>query len=709
MSTNGNAKKRKLTRLEEQCSKITDNKPIDEKFKSTVKFFKTSKAESGKRYSIARKRQTSSKKLKLKSRNLAMSFVLTVFMLCVLFTSNSDVLSAYFTDIKNINNPFSVDAEYTVTFDSNTGTGTMPAQIVSYNVATPLNENTFTKTDYVFTGWNTSANGTGTAYAPGDSITNLGDITLYAQWIEAANCTITFVYGNETFVGNNYINSGIPLFSSDNIHRDFEVRSTISNFVVNPGQDTNRNALICNQNEVGEPYPGFALSYREDKDIEGGKAIKIQGNCTATAQVMFLWGKESGTIVITRTDDKLYYDDNNFLVDYADEVTPFNAPLTFGANVDKNGNPRRYSKATMSNTEVKITYSLSEIPTLVLPTPTRIGYVFKGWYTDPVGGTKITTPTIEQLANKKIYARWAVPASTYTITFNSNGGTGIMNDQDIDYGVSTALNSNTFTKTDAVFLGWNTAADGTGTHYDDEEVVTDIGDKTLYAEWEENQHPITFFYGNESFIGNNYIDSGLGLFSAANIDRDFELSLDITRFEFLKNQMGNRNTILTNHYELKSPQPGFSLVYRENKLGAQANRTKTKEKFIEWTAPGSVVFKREGTVMTFNDQLLMDFANTNYFPFEEHLIFGTNISETGQPRRYCNADLENVSLTMNYTMSDFPLTSLPTPTKTGYTFDGWYTAATGGTQVTSLSYSDYETAYNNDGYYKLYPHWTANP
>ena len=173
MSTNGNTKKRKLTRLEEQCSKITDNKPIDEKLKSTVKFFKTSKAEPGKRYSIARKRQTSSKKLKLKSRNLAMSFVLAVFMLCVLFTSNSDVLSAYFTDIKNINNPFSVDAEYTVTFDSNTGTGTMPAQIVSYNVATPLNTNTFTKTDYVFTGWNTLPNGTGTAYAPGASITNL--------------------------------------------------------------------------------------------------------------------------------------------------------------------------------------------------------------------------------------------------------------------------------------------------------------------------------------------------------------------------------------------------------------------------------------------------------------------------------------------------------------------------------------------------------
>lgn len=706
MSTTGNTKKRKRTRLEEQCLKLMSKKTIGEKVENTIKFFKTSNVESGKRYIAPRKRSPETRGINVQTRNVGISFVLAVFMLCAILTANSEALSAYFTDIKNASNPFSVNAEYTVTFDSNTGTGTMPAQIVSYNVATPLNANTFTKTDYVFNGWNTNANGTGTAYAPGASITNLGDIILYAQWIESTNCTVTFVYGDETFDGSNYIVSGIPLFSSNNIHRDFEIRSTISNFTMNPGQNNSRNVFICNQNEARDPYPGFAMSYREDQE---GNGIKIQGNCTSTGQAMVFWGKESGTVVITRTDDKLYYDDNNFLVDFANLVTPFNAPLSFGANLDQNGNPRRFAKVTMSDTEVKITYSLSEIPTLVLPTPTRVGYVFKGWYTDPVGGTKITTPTIEQLANKKIYARWAVPTSTYTITFNSNGGTGIMNDQDIDYGVSTALNSNTYTKTDAVFLGWNTAADGTGTHYDDEEVVTDIGDKTLYAEWEENPHPITFFYGNESFIGNNYIDSGLGLFSAANIDRDFELSLDITRFEFLKNQIGNRNTILTNHYELKSPQPGFSLVYRENKLGAQANRTKTKEKFIEWTAPGSVVFKREGTVVTFNDQLLMDFANTNYFPFEEHLIFGTNISETGQPRRYCNADLENVSLTMNYTMSDFPLTSLPTPTKTGYTFDGWYTAATGGTQVTSLSYSDYETAYNNDGYYKLYPHWTANP
>ena len=701
MSTNGNAKKRKLTRLEEQCPKFTDNKPIDEKLKSTVKFFKTSKAESGKRYSMPRKR-TSSMKLKLKSRNLAMSFVLAVFMLCVLFTSNSDVLSAYFTDIKNINNPFSVDAEYTVTFDSNTGTGTMPAQIVSYNVATPLNANTFTKTGYDFIGWNTNANGTGTAYAPGASITNLGDIILYAQWIESTNCTVTFVYGDATFDGTNYINSGIPLFTTYNIHRDFEVKATISNFTYLTGQDQNRNTLICNQYEVGDPYQGFALMYRDG-------AIKVQGNAKKTAQAVYSWGKTAGTIVFTRTDDKLYYDDNNFLVDYVEIPSTFNAPLTFGANFDEFGNPRRYSKEDMTDIEVKITYTLSEIPTMSLPTPFKKGFSFDGWYTEPVGGTKITTPTIAQLANKKIYAHWGEPFTGYTIYFDSNGGTGTMPTQQIDYGVPTALTANAFTKEGATFKGWNTLANGTGTHYDDEAVVTDLGDKTLYAEWEELTYPITFCYGDENFTGSNYIDSGIGLFTPTNIHRNFELSLSLDDFQYLYNSEG-RNTILSSHYEGASPYQGFSFIYRDGKLRAQGNSSSKGEKlYIDWTdqTTGIIDFKREGTTLTFNDEFLIDYSNIKA-PFQDHLSFGANIW-SGAPRRFADADVSDITLTIEYARSEFPLTTLPAPTRTGYTFDGWYTAETGGTQVTSLSFSDYETAYNNDGYYKLYPHWTANP
>ena len=57
------------------------------------------------------------------------------------------------------------DPQITVTFNANGGTGNMAAQVIYQNVATALNENTFSRTGYTFNGWNTRANGTGTAYA----------------------------------------------------------------------------------------------------------------------------------------------------------------------------------------------------------------------------------------------------------------------------------------------------------------------------------------------------------------------------------------------------------------------------------------------------------------------------------------------------------------------------------------------------------------
>ncbi len=46
--------------------------------------------------------------------------------------------------------------------------------------------------------------------------------------------------------------------------------------------------------------------------------------------------------------------------------------------------------------------------------------------------------------------------------------------------------------------------------------------------------------------------------------------------------------------------------------------------------------------------------------------------------------------------------TLPNPTREGYTFDGWYTAATGGTKITSNSKITTQTNHT------LYAHWTAN-
>ena len=69
------------------------------------------------------------------------------------------------------------------------------------------------------------------------------------------------------------------------------------------------------------------------------------------------------------------------------------------------------------------------------------------------------------------------PAQTYTITYNANGGTGIMNSE-----TASATGTNGFTAPSGkVFRGWNTLADGSGTSYAEGAEVT--SDLTLYAIW----------------------------------------------------------------------------------------------------------------------------------------------------------------------------------------------------------------------------------
>lgn len=68
----------------------------------------------------------------------------------------------------------------TVTFDANGGEGTMANQVAS--AATALTVNSFTRSGYSFTGWNTLANGTGTAFADAASFAFTADQTLFAQW-----------------------------------------------------------------------------------------------------------------------------------------------------------------------------------------------------------------------------------------------------------------------------------------------------------------------------------------------------------------------------------------------------------------------------------------------------------------------------------------------------------------------------------------------
>ena len=73
---------------------------------------------------------------------------------------------------------------YAVTYDGNGAeSGSVSAQTKTYNTPLVLAQNGYSRHGYAFDGWNTEADGTGTAYAAGAAYTGNEAVTLYAQWI----------------------------------------------------------------------------------------------------------------------------------------------------------------------------------------------------------------------------------------------------------------------------------------------------------------------------------------------------------------------------------------------------------------------------------------------------------------------------------------------------------------------------------------------
>jgi uncharacterized protein (TIGR02145 family)/uncharacterized repeat protein (TIGR02543 family) len=84
--------------------------------------------------------------------------------------------------------------EYLVTFSPNGGEGTFLTQTFSQKIAQPLMANSFTKSGYIFAGWNTVPNGSGIAYKEQENVKITGHIVLYAQWVlPSGSFTVSFI------------------------------------------------------------------------------------------------------------------------------------------------------------------------------------------------------------------------------------------------------------------------------------------------------------------------------------------------------------------------------------------------------------------------------------------------------------------------------------------------------------------------------------
>jgi uncharacterized repeat protein (TIGR02543 family)/LPXTG-motif cell wall-anchored protein len=115
---------------------------------------------------------------------------------------------------------------------------------------------------------------------------------------------------------------------------------------------------------------------------------------------------------------------------------------------------------------------------------TRQGYTFLGWDADQNASSPSYSPSdsYEFSANITLYAIWEL--IQYTVTFNSNGGTGTMQNQTAS--TATQLSSNGFTRQGYTFLGWDADQNASSPSYSPSDSYDFSANITLYAIWAQD-------------------------------------------------------------------------------------------------------------------------------------------------------------------------------------------------------------------------------
>ena len=185
---------------------------------------------------------------------------------------------------------------------------------------------------------------------------------------------------------------------------------------------------------------------------------------------------------------------------------------TYTVTYDGNGNTGGSAPIDANNYEQGVAVTVSGATTLE-----KSGYTFMGWNTAADGtGTNYAAASTFKMGTEDVtlYARWT-RNPTYTVTYDGNGNTDgdvptDMNhyEQGVTVGVAGA---GTLEKSGYTFVGWNTAANGSGTTYAIASTFKmGAKDVTLYARWTRNPTYTVTYDGNGNTDGdvptdtNNY-------------------------------------------------------------------------------------------------------------------------------------------------------------------------------------------------------------
>ncbi|MFR4212411.1 MAG: InlB B-repeat-containing protein [Bifidobacterium catenulatum] len=422
---------------------------------------------------------------------------------------------------------------YTIRYDANGGTGTMPDQKVasdpSVNTAT-LKSNEFNYNGRVFTGWNTKRDGTGTDYKENTSYAKLNItaanqiITLYAQWTTAKVKTIDAVtvkcaYSACYPVLPNEVK--IHLSDGSTVMENVDWNKDQLDAIIDKGQSGLHLSSVFYIDSTS--IVGFPNQRIRAKIVASDTtAPSLQGLDTVAARINdtsfdTMYGinaiddndgdvtrniKVSGNFDISKTGDyQLTYTvkdaaGNEATGNRTIHVTDDNiATITFNPN----GGIGSMSPQTVTTDGSYQIFRSTKF--------TRVHYNLESWNTKADGSGKRYNAYGDWLENSDVpsngkitlYAQWE--HATYTVTFYPNlpndSGIGIVNSQNIKYDEYEKLAGNTCMDPGYTFTGWNTEKDGSGTSYSDEQQVKNIYDKygysiTLYAQWRANKYTVQF-------------------------------------------------------------------------------------------------------------------------------------------------------------------------------------------------------------------------
>ncbi|WP_411328405.1 InlB B-repeat-containing protein [Eubacterium callanderi] len=356
--------------------------------------------------------------------------------------------------------------KYSIQFDGNTADGgSMADQAMTYDEAASLASNSYTKTGYTFTGWNTQADGSGTAYGDGEEVKNLTTVDgetvpLYAQW-RANKYSIQFD-GNTADGGS----------MADQTMTYDEAASLASNSYTKTGY------TFTGWNTQGD---GSGTAYGDGEEVKNlttvdGEVVKLYAQWRANKySVQFDGNTADGGSM-------------------ADQAMTYDAAASLASN-----------------------------------SYTKTGYTFTGWNTQADGsgtaygdGEEVKNLTTVDGETVPLYAQWR--ANKYSIQFDGNTADGgSMTDQAMTYDTAVNLTANGYTKTGYTFTGWNTQANGGGTAYTDGENVKNLttadGETVpLYAQWRANKYSIQF-EGNTA-DGGSMADQAMTYDEAASLERN---------------------------------------------------------------------------------------------------------------------------------------------------------------------------------------------